>query len=100
MFKIIMGDDIQDAYTNTEDFILKNVMFGIFLYDTLAGFVVVQHTRFFMIDSEDSLVETFYIQEILVHPDFRGQGLGKHLFDYCISRCPQNKMYVFDDNAK
>lgn len=95
VFKETMGEDTEKATEHTQDFILKNTMFGIFVEDILAGFVIINDNRTFKIDtSNDEKISTFYIQELLIEPKYRGQKLSKHLLEYCICKCPTDKQYA------
>ena len=94
MFKETMHEDIEKARDYTQDFILKNIMFGIFIDELLVGFVIIHFSKSFKIDSQSQKVTTFYIQELLIHPSYRGNKLSKSLLEYCIYRCPKDKMYV------
>ena len=94
MFKETMNEDIEKARDYTQDFILKNIMFGIFINDVLAGFVIIHYSKSFKIDFQTEKVPTFYIQELLIHPSYRGKKFSKFLLEYCIYRCPKDKMYV------
>lgn len=94
MFKETMDEDIEKARDYTQDFILKNIMFGIFIGNVLAGFVIIHYSKDFKIDSHPEKVSTFYIQELLIHPSYRGKKFSKSLLEYCIYRCPKDKKYV------
>lgn len=93
-FKRTMNEDIEKARYYTQDFILKNIMFGIFANDILVGFVIIHYSKCFKIDSQSEKVPTFYIQELLIHPSYRGRKLSKYLLEYCIYRCPKDKLYI------
>ena len=95
LFKQTMGEDETEAMNYTKDFILKNIMFGVFVDNVLVGFVIIKYNRSFKTDiSPDEKTDTFYIQELLVDPAYRGQKLGKYLLQYCIYRCPADKQYM------
>mgnify|MGYP006083864963 FL=1 len=94
LFKETMNEDIERVKDDTEDFILKNIMFGIFNEDTLVGFVIIKYSRLFKIDYTEEKTHTFYIQELLIHPDYRGKKLSKYLLQYCIYRCPKSMKYI------
>lgn len=94
MFKETMGEDIEKARDYTQDFILKNIMFGVFIDNTLVGFVIIHYSKCFKIDMHSEKVPTFYIQELLIHPSYRGKKLSKFLLEYCIYRCPKDQKYV------
>lgn len=94
LFKKTMQEDIVKAKYHTEDFILKNIMFGLFVNDKLAGFVIIQYIKKIRTDFSATKIDTFYIQELLVHPDYRGNNLSKLLIEYCIYRCPKDKSYI------
>jgi len=92
-FKKIMEESEIDADKHTQDFILKNIMFGIFENNILAGFVIIQYSRKFKIDNGE-LVDTFYIQELLIDEKFTKKKYGELLIKYCILRCPIDKLYI------
>lgn len=95
LFKETMGEDTEKALDYTQDFILKNIMFGIFVNNEFAGFVIIKYERSFRIDiSPKTKIPTFYIQELLIDPLYRGNKLSKHLLEYCIYRCPKDKNYI------
>ena len=94
LFKKTMEEDTKVAKEYTEDFILKNNMFGIFVDNVLAGFVITDSSKKILIDEYDHHIETFYIQEMLIHPKYRGQHLSKHLIEYSIKRCPDTSTYI------
>lgn len=48
-FKIIINEDIENIEDYIEDFILKNLIFGIFKYDELLGFVIIDYSKKFNI---------------------------------------------------
>ena len=94
MFKETMEEDIEEARNYTQDFILKNIMYGIFIDEILVGFVIIHYSRQFQTDFQSDKINTFYIQELLIHPEYRGQKLSKYLLEYCIYRCPKDKNYM------
>jgi len=99
ILKQTIKENIEDAREYVEDFILKNLIFGIFINQTLAGFVIIHPSKNFHIDidngqCDNKKVSTFYIQELIIHPQFRGNKLSKYLLEYCILRCPQDKKYM------
>uniref|UniRef100_A0A6C0LHP0 N-acetyltransferase domain-containing protein n=1 Tax=viral metagenome TaxID=1070528 RepID=A0A6C0LHP0_9ZZZZ len=81
-----------------DDFIQKNLIFGIFVTKKiLAGFTIIDTTKKFKIDSSlNKAVCTYYIQEIFVSREYRTKDLklGQKLFEYCIIRCPKNISYI------
>jgi len=86
-FKECMKEDKKDI-VYVEDFILKNVMFGIFdNNNNLAGFVIIDFNKKFKLEKNNKL-NTFYIQEIYIDNKYQGNGLGTKLFKYAISKCP------------
>lgn len=93
----------KDEYIKTiegymDDFIQKNLIFGIFVTEEiLAGFTIIDTTKKFKIDSSlNKAVCTYYIQEIFVSREYRTKDLklGQKLFEYCIIRCPKNISYI------
>ena len=56
LFKETMNEDIEKVKDYTEDFILKNIMFGIFIDDVLVGFVIIQYSRLFKIDNNEEKI--------------------------------------------
>lgn len=99
LFQQTMGDvsdaseDFSKSVKLTDDFILKHRMIGLFIDDRLAGFVIVDEKKR-SIDLIPSKVETFYVQELLIHPDYRGKKYSKLLLDYCKFVCPEHLQYI------
>ena len=94
LFKETMGEDVDEAREYTQDFILKNIMYGIFTDEKLVGFIIIKYYRKFHIDFYTDKIDTFYIQELLIDPEFRGKRLSKYLIEYCIYRCPKNQKFI------
>ena len=94
LFKKTMKEDVEEARNYTQDFILKNIMYGIFTDEKLVGFIIIKYSRKFQIDFQIDKVDTFYIQELLIHPDYRGKKLSKYLLEYCIYRCPKDQKFM------
>jgi ribosomal protein S18 acetylase RimI-like enzyme len=98
-FKIELGDDASEIDMYTRDFILKNIMYGIFISsessskNILAGFIIIDYKRKFKIDNSPT-VDTFYIQEIIIDKDYRRKGYAELLFHYIIIRCPSDMLYI------
>jgi len=69
-------------------------MFGLFTEHKLIGIVIIDYKKKFLIDDKDKKIETFYIQELIVEPSYRGKNYGKLLIDYCIAKCPYNIFYI------
>ena len=72
---------------NIDDFILKNIIFGIFEKDELVGIVIICNNRKFTIGEK---IATFYIQELFIDDKYRRRGYADLLFKYCILLCPPN----------
>ena len=68
-----------------DDFILKNIIFGIFEKEEMLGIVIIEYNRKFMIGEK---IPTFYIQEIFIDDIYRRRGFADLLFKYCILICP------------
>lgn len=79
-FKESIGDDYE--LDHVQDFILKNLMFGLFVGKRLVGFTVIKENRKFQTDISDE-ESTYYIQDMYVVKEYRGKGFGKLLMDYC-----------------
>lgn len=95
LFKNTMQESPEKSSYYTRDFIIKNIMYGIFVDKTLVGFVIIHKQKKFKIDDfPEGKVDTFYIQELLIDPKFRGQKLSKYLLQYCIYICPMDKKYM------
>jgi len=94
-FKIKLDEEVDDEeiIDYIDDFILKNLIYGIYNKKDIIGFIIVD-TKSFAIDNLKTKVETFYIQEFLISDNFSSKGLGSILFDYIISRCPANIKYI------
>ena len=93
-FKEIMGENKEDAEDYVKDFILKNIMFGLFKDNELIAFVIIDYNKKFKIDYNDNINDTFYIQEILVDYKYTNNKYGELLMNYCIYRCPSNISYI------
>jgi len=93
-FKIIMEEDIEDAESYIEDFILKNLAYGLFEKNKLVGLLIIDESKKFLIDDKKSKVDTFYIQEMIVDDKYIGKGYGNLLVNYAILKCPYNKLYI------
>lgn len=56
------------------------------------------------IDSVSNGVTDAYIQDLMVHPDYQGQGIGTELMNKMIALLKQNHIYmisvIFDENLK
>lgn len=56
------------------------------------------------IDSVSNGVTDAYIQDLMVHPDYQGQGIGTELMNRMIALLKQNHIYmisvIFDENLK
>lgn len=102
ILKETIKENIENAREYVEDFILKNLIFGIFVNNILAGFVIIHPSKNFHIDNDNDsdiydghkMVSTLYIQELIIHPQYRGNKLSNYLLEYCIMRCPQDKKYM------
>ena len=94
-FKIKLDEEVDDdeIIDHIDDFILKNLIYGIYDKKDIIGFIIVD-TKSFAIDNNKTKVETFYIQEFLISEKFAKKGLGSILFNYIISRCPSNLKYI------
>lgn len=77
-----------------DDFILKNLMFGLYVDDIMTGFLIIKKTRCFKIDNIDEKVPTFYIQEVFIDSQWRRRKLACILLEYAILCCPINKKYI------
>ena len=93
-FKIMMEEDIENALLFVQDFILKNIIFGIFEKKVLAGIIIIEYGRKLLIDNYEEPVKTFYIQEMIVDEKYKGKGYGDILIKYAILRCPKDIDYL------
>ena len=93
-FKTIMEEDIEEAEYYVEDFILKNIIFGIFENKIMAGIIILDYSRNFKIDDFTEKKPTFYIQELIVDEKFKGKGYGNLLINYAILRCPKDMDFI------
>ena len=92
-FKTIMEEDIEEAEDYVNDFILKNIIFGIFENRKLVGIVIINYSKEFKIDSGEK-VKTFYIQELIIDEKYTGRHYADLLIKYCILRCPKDMKYI------
>lgn len=90
-FKISMNEDIHNIDDYINDFILKNLIFGIYKYDNLIGFVIIDYSKKFIIGEK---ISTFYIQELFIDDKYRNNGYGDLLIKYCLLICPNNMKYI------
>lgn len=90
-FKIHINDDIDNVDDYIYDFILKNLIYGIFKNNILIGFVIIDYTKKFNIGSK---ISTFYIQEIFIDDKYRNNGYGDLLMKYCLLLCPNDIKYI------
>lgn len=93
-FKTIMEEDVSEASEYVEDFILKNIIFGIFEKKVLVGIIIINPEKYFNIDDTSEKVKTFYIQELIIDEKYKNKGYGKLLINYCILRCPHDIQYI------
>lgn len=79
---------ISDDYIkyHIDDFILKNTIYGVFHKNILAGFVIIENSKTFFIDTESEKVETNYIQEIYIDDEYKNKKFGTKLINYIIHR--------------
>ncbi len=73
---------MEECYKNP----LMNSYFHIACYDgvTLVGYV----------DSVSNGVTDAYIQDLTVHPDYQGKGIGTELMKRMIAKLKENKIYM------
>jgi len=90
-----MKEDItqEDSNDYVDDFILKNIIYGIFEKNILSGIMICTQKKF-NIDNNDSKINTFYIQEIIVDKKFTGKNYGSLLINYAILICPNNLEFI------
>lgn len=90
----------KDIYTpkslieEVDDFILKNIMYGLYSDNLMIGFLIIKKNRYFDIDDNSKKTDTFYIQEVYIDKSMRGKKLGKILLDYALLICPINRTYI------
>jgi hypothetical protein len=96
-FKILMNE-FNDNINNDliHDFMLKNMIYGIFNTDILLGIVIIEENRLLNIDdSIDLKVHTFYIQELIIDKNYYNKGYASNLIHYCINYlCPKHIKYI------
>lgn len=93
-YKKYMGEETDNIILFVQDFIIKNIIFGIFENKTMAGIIILQYSRQFNIDNYEEKVNTFYIQELVIDEQFKGKGYGNLLINYAILRCPKDMDYI------
>ena len=94
LLKQTMNENIDNAREYIQDFISKCAIFGILFNNILVGIVIVHHSKYFRIDTNENKVPTFYLQELIIHPEHRGRKFSKYLLEYCIQKCPENRTYM------
>lgn len=93
-FKEDLNEDIDVVESYTNDFIIKNIMFGIFINKILVGLIIIQNNRDFKTDFSSKKIQTFYIQDIVIDRNYRNKGLAELLFHYILLRCPNDILYI------
>lgn len=86
--------DKKSIIAEVQDYILKHQIYGLYVGDLMMGFLVIKKSRAFNIDGTDTMVDTFYIQEVFIDTNMRGRKLGKILIEYALLLCPVNKKYM------
>lgn len=86
--------DKKSIIAEVQDYILKHQIYGLYVGDLMMGFLVIKKSRAFNIDGTDTMVDTFYIQEVFIDTNMRGKKLGKILIEYALLLCPVNKKYM------
>lgn len=86
--------DKKSIIAEVQDYILKHQIYGLYVGDLMMGFLVIKKSRAFNIDGTDTMVDTFYIQEVFIDTNMRGRKLGKILIVYALLLCPVNKKYM------
>ena len=86
--------DKKSIIAEVQVYILKHQIYGLFVGDLMMGFLVIKKSRAFNIDGTDTMVDTFYIQEVFIDTNMRGKKLGKILIEYALLLCPVNKKYM------
>lgn len=92
-YKILMNEETEKVNDYINDFILKNIIFGIFEVKELVGIIIIDFKKF-RIDDCNNEVNTFYIQEMIIEDKFRGKGYANMLITYIIERCPIDIKYI------
>lgn len=93
-YKKYMGEETDNIILFVQDYIIKNIIFGIFENKTMVGIIIIQNSRQFKIDNYEEKVNTFYIQELVIDEQFKGKGYGNLLINYAILRCPKDMDYI------
>jgi len=92
-YKIFMNENTEEVKMCVSDFIIKNIIFGIFELRELVGIIIIDFKKF-KIDDYCEKVNTFYIQEMIIDDKFRCKGYANMLINYIIRRCPNNIKYI------
>jgi ribosomal protein S18 acetylase RimI-like enzyme len=95
-YKIHAKENTDKKYImdNVDDFILKNLMYGLYINELLIGFLIIKTSRKFNVDFSSEKIDTFYIQEVYIDKNYRERRLATLLLQYAILICPINKKYI------
>jgi len=95
--KIAIDEKIEDNQITEylDDFILKNIIYGIFQENILFGLIIVENNKKFIIDLSYPLkIDTYYIQEIFIDDEYKKKGYAKQLMIYIIEKVPDYHRYI------
>jgi hypothetical protein len=84
LYQKFKEDNSIELENNIDDFILKNIIFGIFEKEELAGIIIIIKRKFTIGEK----ISTFYIQELFIDENYRKRGFADLLFKYAILLCP------------
>jgi len=90
-FKLSLEESIEDIENNIDDYILKNIIFGLFKNFELIGIAIIKHNRNFMINEK---ISTYYIESLMIDENYRNNGYGDLLLKYIILKCPSYYEYI------
>jgi len=92
-YKIYMNENTEEVKMCVNDFIIKNIIYGIFELRELVGIIIIDLKKF-KIDDYCEKVDTFYIQEMIIEEKRRCKGYANILVNYIIQRCPNDIKYI------
>lgn len=82
LFREELDEDVEDIEDYAKyEIVCKNYMYGLFLSNLLIGYFIITHKKFDFLSEN----KTFYIQEIFISKEYRGQKLSDQLLKYILT---------------